>query len=167
MATDSVEKLVEVVECARACGVHVGPIRVEKEHASPQTESSAVAIFPLYSWYHSGWDAEPDLINEMYLAVEEAMPFQKKWGDFSMCSWPAELSLSQADWATTSRDPDCTVLAESFASINEKFLVPPPAMALGEESAATAAAAAAASEAAAGQAQAPPRRGVCSHPSVL
>ena len=138
MAVDSVEKIVEVVECAKECGVYVGPIRVEREReggsddagdestsASSSSSSSAIAVFPLYSWYHASWDDEPDLINDVYLAVEEVMPFQKKWGDFSMCSWPDELGLTQAEWATTVTTVGSTVLAEAFAAINEKFLVPP------------------------------------------
>jgi len=125
MAPDSVSKIVEVVECARNCGVHVGPLRLEKlPENCVEGESSAVTIFPLYSWYHASWDVEPDLENEQYKAVEEAMPFFKKWGDFSMCSWPPEL-ISHAAFASTSTDS--TVLAEAFASINEQFLTEPGA----------------------------------------
>lgn len=121
MAVDSVQKIVEVVECARSCGVHVGPLRVHKA-VQAESESPAVCIFPFYSWYHSGWDTEPDLDNEIYLAVEEAMPFFKKWGDFAMCTWPSEL-IEQSDFASVSTDN--TVLAEAFAGINEPFLLPP------------------------------------------
>lgn len=155
MATDSVEKIVEVVECARACGVYVGPVRVEKssgDGVGEDCESPALTVFPLYSWYHSGFDTEPDLDNEIYLAVEEVMPFEKKWGDFSLCSWPAELGLSHGDWASTGRPPgreDNTVLAEAFASLNEPFLLS-PAPTLG-------------SEETAGRGR---RRGVCAIPSV-
>jgi predicted phosphodiesterase len=125
MAPDSVSKIVEVVECARNCGVHVGPLRLEKlPENCVEGEASAVTIFPLYSWYHASWDVEPDLENEQYKAVEEAMPFFKKWGDFSMCSWPPEL-ISHSAFAST--ETDSTVLAEAFASINEQFLTEPGA----------------------------------------
>ena len=132
MAVDSVKKLAEVVECARACGVHVGPIRIQKIasddpaalHVSPQpssTTTAGVTIFPLYSWYHADWDTEPDLDNETYLAVEEVMPFTKKWGDFAMCTWPEDLLL-HSEFASIANEN--TVLAEAFAGINEPFLNP-------------------------------------------
>lgn len=162
MAADSVVKIVEVVECARACGVYVGPIRVEKSSGDGAGdgvgdgvggESTALTVFPLYSWYHSGFDTEPDLDNEMYLAVEEVMPFDRKWGDFTMCGWPAELGLSHGDWASTARTPgreDNTVLAEAFASLNEPFLLS-PAPRLGSEET---------------EGRGVRRRGVCAIPSV-
>ena len=137
LAVDSVQKIVEVVECARSCGVHVGPIRIQKialeeqqqpvvaetgaPPSIPSTTTAGVTIFPLYSWYHADWDTEPDLDNETYLAVEEVMPFTKKWGDFAMCSWPADL-LSHSEFASISTAS--TVLAEAFAGINEPFLDP-------------------------------------------
>jgi len=70
---------------------------------------------PLQSWYHSGFDKEPDLTNPEFLAgtlsfssftyshvtnphpdtVERAIPFEKKWGDFAQCLWP---NVNQADF---------------------------------------------------------------------
>jgi len=38
-----------------------------------------VFIMPIQSWYHSGWDKEPDLTNPDFLAVEKVMPFSRKW----------------------------------------------------------------------------------------
>ena len=162
MAENSIVKLQEVLDCARACGVHVGPLRVQLDRGTTpivdysetnnraptnnvdatttttqQTTTSTVneldaptvvpsspcgaVIFPLYSWYHSGWDKEPELVHPDFLAVEAVMPFARKWGDFAMCSWPEDV-ISQSDFSSTLVDN--TVLAEAFAEINEPFLYP-------------------------------------------
>lgn len=128
MAIDSIVKLREVMQCAKLNGVYVGPLRIQslisnnaRDAPSTVNPASSVVVFPLYSWYHSGWDVEPEILHPDYLGVEEAMPFKRKWGDFAMCSWPDDL-LSQADFCSI--DNDNTVLAEYFAAINEPFLSP-------------------------------------------
>jgi hypothetical protein len=150
MAVDSVVKLIEVVDCARALGVHVGPLRVQlagpqagesgasasadetvfrppadggHEQAEAPTASPAVLVMPLYGWYHSSWDTDPDITDAQFLAVERSIPFSRKWGDYAMCTWPAEI-ISQADFV--SNPAGNTVLAEVFAKLNEPFLHPPP-----------------------------------------
>jgi len=40
------------------CGVHVSPLRV-------QAGTAAVTIFPLFSWYHGGWDTEPHVHDDV------------------------------------------------------------------------------------------------------
>lgn len=84
-------------------------------------DSSSVTIFPLYSWYHSTWDSEPEINHPDFLDVEEAIPFKRKWGDFTLCSWPVEL-ISQSNFCSI--DGDSTVLAEFFAGVNEAFIHP-------------------------------------------
>ena len=128
MAIDSIVKLREVMQCAKLNGVYVGPLRIQslisnnaRDAPSTVNPASSVVVFPLYSWYHSGWDVEPEILHPDYLGVEEAMPFKRKWGDFAMCSWPDDL-LSQADFCSI--DNDNTVLAEYFSAINEPFLSP-------------------------------------------
>ena len=81
-----------------------------------------VVIFPLLSWYHSGWDKEPEITHPDYLDVEEAIPFARKWGDFSMCSWPDDIVM-QEDFCSTVNDN--TALAKAFAAVNEPFLPQP------------------------------------------
>jgi hypothetical protein len=76
MAVDSVEKLNLVLDCARACGVYVGPVRVHPGD-DVDTQRSGVTILPLYSWYHAGWDREPELTHPGYLAMEAALPFAR------------------------------------------------------------------------------------------
>jgi hypothetical protein len=120
MASDSIQKLAEVLDCARSAGVHIGPVRIQ----SSMSESSALTIFPLYSWYHASFDTEPDITNSKYIAVEQAIPFDRKWGDFTLCSWPEEL-ISSADFISTSRKTSDTRIAEAFGLMNEAFLYPP------------------------------------------
>jgi predicted phosphodiesterase len=117
-AVDSVVKLQEVMDKARDCGVFVGPLRIETKPVEEASISKSVTVFPLLSWYHAGWDKEPELTHPDYLAVEEVMPFTRKWGDFSMCSWGD--IVPQSDFCSTSNDS--TILAEKFAEINEPFL---------------------------------------------
>ena len=116
MSEDSVQKIVEIISKAQECGVITGPLRI--------VGKEAVSIFPLYSWYHSGWDTEPNLEHEAYEEVEKAMPFSRKWGDFSMCTWPPELLASHEEFASTDVEKDSTVLAQAWASLNEPFLAP-------------------------------------------
>ena len=106
-------------------------------------EETALSVVPLYSWYHAGWDTEPDLQDETYLEVERALPFSRKWGDFSMCTWPGV--VDQLTFCSTStgggtggndNPPGAaaaggggggsTALAEAWASLNEPFLPPLP-----------------------------------------
>jgi hypothetical protein len=59
----------------------------------------------------------------MYLAIEEAIPFNSKWTDFSLCNWPAELISSEK---FSENKEDTTELAEAFGKLNEPFLYPLP-----------------------------------------
>jgi len=77
---------------------------------------------PLYSWYHSNWDTECDVVrNPLYVKYREINDFSNLWGDFSYCRWPSSL-VSKKD--VVNLYGDSTVLAESFAGINEPFLYP-------------------------------------------
>lgn len=122
MAVDSIYKLAEVLDCARSTGVYIGPLRINS--CPSESKSTGLTIFPLYSWYHATFDTEPDLINSKYLAVEQAIPFDRKWGDFTLCSWPQEL-ISSDEFITTSRTVSNTRIAEAFGQMNEPFLYPP------------------------------------------
>ena len=114
-------KLSEVICLAESCGVYTGPLRVCTAYGNGDR---ALCVYPLYSWYHAGWDTEPVPQHPAWVAVEDVLPFAKKWSDFGMCHWPAEV-VDPAVWATTAVPPetaDSTVLAEMFASLNEPFL---------------------------------------------
>lgn len=123
MSADSCSKIKEVVDVARACGVYTGPLRITLDSTKDLAIEAQVGvrIYPLYSWYHSSWDSEPDLEHAAFRAVEEAIPFSSKWGDFSMCTWPEKL-VRHEDFASTRNNN--TALAEAWASLNEPFLPP-------------------------------------------
>eukprot|EP01034_Spumella_vulgaris_P032345 gene32345-39933_t len=140
IAENSVEKIVEILLLAESLGVHYGPIRITSTHKSHRTlstenknsesestgitcEFAATVVDDADSWYHSGWDTDPDVTHSLYVQSEKMMPFQKKWSDFYMCSWPEDM-ISQADFTSTTVDN--TVLAEAFAKLNEQFLYPVP-----------------------------------------
>jgi len=123
MATDSVAKLTEVLAMATSLGVYVGPLRIfcsANSKEQPSNGRPLVTIYPLYSWYHSGWDTEPSITHPASLAMEKAIPFQNRWGDFFMCSWPSEIDH------LTDLQTDSRVLANAFAQLNEPFLPPIP-----------------------------------------
>lgn len=159
MAPDSVAKLAEVLDCARALGVHVGPLRVQLAATTTRVSASsrpsagasasagtarrddeaertrannsedgtdppaAVLVVPLYGWYHSSWDTDPNITDPQFLAVERSVPFSRKWGDYAMCTWPGEI-VSHSDFVTNPADN--TALAEVFAKLNEPYLHPTP-----------------------------------------
>ena len=107
----------------------------ETSSSSSSSSSSSVIVVPLYSWYHASWDKEPELTHPDVLEVESWMPFNKKWGDFSLCRWPPQL-VSHTDFENNSRYS--TSLAEAFARLNEPFLYAPPYKSLSTDSASTA-----------------------------
>lgn len=122
LAEDSVQKVIEVLQCAKAHGVCCGPIRIESTTASssdPGSIPSSAVILPLQSWYHSGWDTEQDITNPAFLEVQEVMPFERKWGDFHQCTWPG---LAHEQFASI-KDNDKS-LSYAFADLNEPFLYP-------------------------------------------
>ena len=112
-ARDSIEKIVEVLRCARTRGVFVGPVRLTNAR-----KGSGVTIMPLQSWYHAGWDKEPDLSDPSFVAVEDAVPFARRWGDFAQCSWPGVVSHEEF----ASIHSDSLKLPHAFASLNTPFL---------------------------------------------
>lgn len=118
MAEDSVVKMIEVLQVAQESGVYIGPIEIcfLDELQTPR----ALTVVPLYSWYHHSFDTEPDLTHELFKQVEEVVPFRRKWGDFTLCSWPKTI-ISQEDFV---ENEESTVLSESFAQLNEQFLYP-------------------------------------------
>ena len=109
---DSIDKLKEVLYCARACDVSIGPVRISNS-------SCAIVIFPMYSWYHSSWDKGP--INS-WSGSNSDNAFLEKWVDFALCSWPSSL-VKMEDFVSTSSAANIS-LAHAFASLNEPFLSP-------------------------------------------
>jgi len=115
MAVDSIAKMQEVLDLAEKHGVATSPLEV-------QHPAGSVLVMPLHAWYHSSWDKEPEITHPLFLDVEKAIPFHRKWGDYSLCSWPSDL-IEQGTFI--SNPVDNTVLAEAFAALNEPYLHPP------------------------------------------
>ena len=113
---------------------------------TPPPSAQAVLVVPLYGWYHASWDTEPSITDAQFLAVERALPFDKKWSDFAACTWPKELvspeefvnittsgdrvgvhnNSNSKSGSLLTRGEGSTKLAEVFAKLNEPFLHPPP-----------------------------------------
>jgi hypothetical protein len=50
------------------------------------------------------------------------LPFAKKWGDFSLCSWPESLIRHEDFTTIDTKNSKNFALAKSYANLNEKFL---------------------------------------------
>eukprot|EP00602_Paraphysomonas_sp_CaronLab_P004285 CAMPEP_0185029206 /NCGR_PEP_ID=MMETSP1103-20130426/15373_1 /TAXON_ID=36769 /ORGANISM="Paraphysomonas bandaiensis, Strain Caron Lab Isolate" /LENGTH=278 /DNA_ID=CAMNT_0027563865 /DNA_START=500 /DNA_END=1336 /DNA_ORIENTATION=+ len=116
-APDSVAKLREVLECALDCGVTTGPLTISPDKGDP------VCVFPLQSWYHSGWDTEPEISHPLYVRAEElrrrsGATFDASWMDFRQCSWPGVASVNP------STKVEDLSLASQFGALNRRFLPP-------------------------------------------
>jgi len=105
----------EVLDLATKHGVCTSPVEI-------QHSTGSVLVMPLHAWYHSSWDQEPEITHPLFLDVEKAIPFHRKWGDYSLCTWPSYL-IEQGTFI--SNPVDNTVLAEAFAALNEPYLYPP------------------------------------------
>ncbi len=114
-AEDSVKKLIEINKVAKEIGVVIGPLIVEYD-------DRALFVFPMWSWYHSSFDTEPDIQHPFYLQAEKTIPFEDKWGDFRMCKWPENV-ISKEEYGHLSLKSDADrVIAEAFGRLNEHFL---------------------------------------------
>ena len=128
----SVTKLNEILQCALAQGVTVGPLRIHtNSHGN-------LYIYPLYAWYHSGWDTEPILSHPLYTSCERlkqqhGATMDASWMDFRCCSWQ-EIDKQQSH-GPPSVFRDDTAVPRAFAELNEKWLpsvrAPPPDRATG------------------------------------
>eukprot|EP01038_Epipyxis_sp_PR26KG_P014115 gene14115-18939_t len=123
-ASNSIEKLSEIFNLGKECGIHMGPLRVQLQSS---IDEKGLVLFPLHSWYHASWDTEADIQHPTYLQAEQFFPFSSKWTDFICCEWPNDM-ISKKEFICTNNNhtADNTILAEAFASINERFLFPIP-----------------------------------------
>lgn len=117
-AKDSVMKLIEINKLAREVGVIIGPLAVQYD------DVRALFLFPMWSWYHSSFDTEPEIQNPLYLKAEEALPFERKWGDFRMCKWPENVIASHMYGQLNLKNEADLAIAEAFGHLNEHFLHP-------------------------------------------
>lgn len=128
MAEDSIIKLNEILELSQQYGVYTGPLRIVPQNPPSNQESGTsmeneeeeeeVVVVPLFSWYHSSFDTESDEQNEEIFERTELLdvPFDRKWGDFYLCSWPNSILPNASDGQTVYTNS--TELAEYFAALN-------------------------------------------------
>ncbi|CAE7947092.1 unnamed protein product, partial [Symbiodinium sp. KB8] len=102
---DSLQKFRSLEVLCEELGVRTRPGWADKEES--------VFIVPLLSWYHAGFDAEPDISDDSLVPVERMM------SDYMLCRWPDGLSASNG----------CDSLARYFDSLNEERAAAIPAKA--------------------------------------
>jgi predicted phosphohydrolase len=73
--SDSIAKLRKIEAICQELGVHTSMGVV-----------GGVTIVPLHSWYHAGFDADPDVLDESLAPVDKVMM------DFHVCKWPEGLT---------------------------------------------------------------------------
>lgn len=100
---DSLQKFRSLEALCEEMGVRTRPGWADKEES--------VFIVPLLSWYHAGFDVEPDIDDESLVPVERMM------SDYMLCRWPDGLSASNG----------CDSLARYFDSLNEERAAAIPA----------------------------------------
>lgn len=81
---DSIAKLNKILELCASIGVETSPSNI-----TPSETPKKLFIVPLWSWYHSSFDKEPDVPN--------AHPIEKIMMDFHACTWPNGLNASGDD----------------------------------------------------------------------
>lgn len=101
---NSITKLHAILKLCQELGVRTSPAKIG---------DSNVWIVPLWSWYHSNWDREPD--------VPGAMPIERIMMDFHACAWPEEEGLkasgddSLASYFDGLNDPTFTEILEKIS----------------------------------------------------
>ena len=104
----SLDKLARVESACASLGVRTRPLYVRV------ADGDDVLIVPLYSWYHSSWDAEPELPDEPMSVAQ----YEATWTDFYRCRWPPRFGAAPAAAPEDGGD----ALAAHFASLNDDAL---------------------------------------------
>lgn len=99
---------------AEEYGINTGPIHL----ISSVSGEGIVDVCPLYSWYHSSWDTEADLVDPLIIKSESFLPFSMKWSDFRRCSWP-NMSVRNMDFVS---NIDQRTLSDMFSELNEPYI---------------------------------------------
>lgn len=136
VAPSSFHKLDEIMTCALDCGITISPLRIIST-----LHQSLLTICPLYSWYHSSFDTEPELTHPLYVKYEKLRNSQKasldnQWVDFRQCKWsksvleshyPEEIAKGQfvfdnSDNLVLSSREDNTIVPRWFSELNDPYL---------------------------------------------
>lgn len=111
-AADSLQKLERVHKVCQELGVYTSPVRLV------QQGKKALVLLPLWSWYHSSWDVEPDLPTELTPPIKPGSRVM----DFRMCKWGAEIESKPGFKFGDDRGHTSTIVAEYFAARNEAWM---------------------------------------------
>jgi predicted phosphodiesterase len=139
---NSVHKLQAIFDLCALHRVRCNPVWL-REMPEPESTSathnsernSGILLVPLYSWYHSSWDSEPEPAGSSEEGIKDML---RGVSDFHFCQWPDELwpEVDGASDVGQHRRPPAdggNALAAWFASLNEPVLqhlsdtLPPPA----------------------------------------
>lgn len=133
--SSSFHKFDAILTCATDCEVICSPVQIIS-----RTHNTSVTICPLYSWYHTNFDTEPNLTHPLYVKYEETLKsqnasFDKQWMDFRQCKWSQnvlqndftqeEMNESQFDSAKNlilSTSEDNTLIPKWFGKLNTPYL---------------------------------------------
>ena len=108
-AKDSFEKLARIHDICQALQVFTSPVRI-LGGAKP------LLLLPLWSWYHSSWDHEPDLPQQLQPPVDP----EKRVSDFRLCKWGSLAEAPQFVFGPGGETSDH--LAKHFAERNEAWI---------------------------------------------
>jgi hypothetical protein len=135
ISPSSFHKFDTILTCAAECGVIFSPLQMIS-----RTHNTLVTICPLYSWYHTNFDTEPNLTHPLYLKYEETLKsqnatFDRQWMDFRQCKWSQtvlqndfsqeEMNGSQFDSSKNlllSTSEDNTLVPKWFGQLNVPYL---------------------------------------------
>ncbi|CAJ1398309.1 unnamed protein product [Effrenium voratum] len=108
-AKDSLAKLEQIHRLCKELHVYTSPVRIK-------SAEETIILLPLWSWYHSSWDREPDLPVEL----QPPMDPQQRISDFRLCKWG---DLEGAPGFTFGpKGITSPHLAEHFAARNEAWI---------------------------------------------
>ena len=108
-ARDSFEKLDRIHDICQSLKVYTSPIRI-------LGLEQPLLLLPLWSWYHSSWDREPDLPPQLQPPLDP----EKRVSDFRLCKWG---SLAEApDFVFGPGGETSDHLAKRFAERNEAWI---------------------------------------------
>ena len=111
-AKDSVEKLDRIHEICQRLQVYTSPVRI----LSPESSGCPLLLLPLWSWYHSSWDCEPELPQQLQPPVDP----EKRVSDFRLCKWGPLARLPGFVFGAGGDSSDH--LAKHFAERNEAWI---------------------------------------------
>lgn len=124
----------EILNCAIDCGIIISPLKIIST-----LHQSLVTICPLYSWYHTSFDTEPNLTHPLFVKYEKIRnsqnaSFDNQWIDFRQCKWSKSVlqnrfpdvindcQFDSSDNLILSTNDDNMIIARWFSELNDPYL---------------------------------------------